>query len=84
MDFSIVGNALALTAQTALVLAAVAAGAAFVVGLFQAATQITDDSISFVAKLSAITLALYVVGSTFAGQIEDFARSVWNGKEYFY
>lgn len=84
MDFAIVGNALGLVAEIGLILAAIAAAAALVVGLFQVATQITDDAIPFVAKLSAITLALYVAGSSFAGQIEDFARSIWNGKEYFY
>lgn len=84
MDFSIVGNALGLAAQIGIILAIVAAGAAIFIGLLQAATQITDDSISFAAKLSAVTLALYVLGSSFAGQIEDFARSIWNGKEYFY
>lgn len=84
MDLAIVGNALGMTAQIGLVLAAVAAGAAIIVGLLQAATQITDDAVSFVAKFSAMVLALYILGSSFAGSIEDFARSIWNGKEYFY
>lgn len=58
-----------------LLLAALAAG--LIVGIFQAATQINEMTLSFVPKLVAIFLALILGGSWMLGLLTDFTRRLY-------
>ncbi|MGB5233821.1 MAG: flagellar biosynthesis protein FliQ [Candidatus Macondimonas sp.] len=48
-----------------------------VVGLFQAATQINESTLSFVPKLAAIALALMVAGGWMLGLLVDYTRELY-------
>ena len=48
-----------------------------VVGLFQAATQINEATLSFVPKLGAIALALLVAGGWMLGVLVDYTRELY-------
>ena len=48
-----------------------------VVGLFQAATQINEATLSFVPKLAAIALALMVAGGWMLGLLVDYTRELY-------
>jgi flagellar biosynthesis protein FliQ len=58
-----------------LLLAALAAG--LIVGVFQAATQINEMTLSFVPKLVALFLALALAGSWMLGLLTDFTRRLY-------
>lgn len=47
---------------------------AFLVSLFQAATQILEPTLSFVPKLVVMALVLALLGSWMGGQLVEFAR----------
>ena len=49
---------------------------AFVVSLFQAATQILEPSLSFVPKLLVMAAVLAVLGNWMGGQLVEFARTL--------
>ena len=49
---------------------------AFAIGLFQAATQILEPTLSFVPKLIIVLLVLALLGSWMGGQVVEFARSM--------
>lgn len=49
---------------------------AFVVSLFQAATQITEPSLSFVPKLLVMAGVLALLGGWMGGQLVEFARTL--------
>lgn len=48
-----------------------------VVAIFQAATQIQEQTISFVVKLVAVTLTLMFMGGWLGGQILAFAANIF-------
>jgi flagellar biosynthetic protein FliQ len=48
-----------------------------VVGLFQAATQINEATLSFVPKLAAIALALLLAGGWMLGLLVDYTRELY-------
>ncbi|HXF07212.1 MAG TPA: flagellar biosynthesis protein FliQ [Candidatus Acidoferrales bacterium] len=48
-----------------------------VVGLFQAATQINEATLSFVPKLGAIALTLLVAGGWMLGMLVDYTRELY-------
>lgn len=48
-----------------------------VVGLFQAATQINESTLSFVPKLAAIAFALMVAGGWMLGLLVDYTRELY-------
>ncbi len=47
---------------------------AFVISLFQAATQILEPTLSFVPKLVVIAIVLALLGSWMGGQLVEFTR----------
>lgn len=47
---------------------------AFLVSLFQAATQILEPTLAFVPKLVVMALVLALLGSWMGGQLVEFAR----------
>ena len=49
---------------------------AFAIGLFQAATQILEPTLSFVPKLIVMLLVLAILGSWMGGQLVEFARTM--------
>lgn len=49
---------------------------AFVVSLFQAATQILEPSLSFVPKLLVMAAVLAVLGNWMGGQLVEFSRTL--------
>jgi flagellar biosynthetic protein FliQ len=49
-----------------------------VVSIFQAVTQIHEQSLSFVPKVVAVIALLAIIGSWMAGQLESFTREIFN------
>ena len=49
---------------------------AFLVSVFQAATQILEPTLSFVPKLLVMAAVLAVLGNWMGGQLVEFARSL--------
>jgi len=47
------------------------------VAIFQAATQIQEQTLSFTVKLFAVILSLMVMGGWLGGQILQFARTIF-------
>jgi flagellar biosynthetic protein FliQ len=77
MDFSLAttGFTLFLTICGWL-LAAVVVGA-IIMGIFQAITQVQDNSLSFVGKVVAVGLVIYFTKAYFGAEILSFAKSIW-------
>jgi flagellar biosynthetic protein FliQ len=48
-----------------------------VVSIFQAVTQIHEQSLSFVPKVIAVLALLAIIGSWMVGQLETFTREVF-------
>jgi type III secretion HrpO family protein len=48
-----------------------------VVAIFQAATQIQEQTLSFVVKLVSVTLALMLMGPWLGSQIMNFALNIF-------
>ena len=48
-----------------------------IVAIFQAATQIQEQTLSFVVKLVSVTLALMVMGTWLGMQIMQFAGNIF-------
>jgi flagellar biosynthetic protein FliQ len=48
----------------------------FVVGLFQAATQIQDQTLAFVPKLVIVMLVLVAMGPALGGQLVRFTQAL--------
>jgi type III secretion protein S len=48
-----------------------------VVAIFQAATQIQEQTLSFVVKLVSVTLSLMFMGAWLGGQIMTFAADIF-------
>jgi flagellar biosynthetic protein FliQ len=49
-----------------------------VVSIFQAVTQIHEQSLSFVPKVVAVLALLAIIGSWMVGQLESFTREIFN------
>ena len=49
-----------------------------VVAIFQAATQIQEQTLSFVVKLVSVTLALMIMGTWLGSQIMQFAGNIFS------
>ena len=60
---------------TVLVLPALVIG--FLVGIFQAATQINEQTLSFLPRLMVTLLAVILAGSWMASQLMDFCVEVF-------
>lgn len=48
-----------------------------IVAIFQAATQIQEQTLSFTVKLVAVTLTLMLMGGWLGGQIMQFANDIF-------
>lgn len=48
-----------------------------VVGIVQAATQLNEPTIAFVAKAAALTLALFALGSLLLGYMVDYTNALF-------
>ncbi|MEX1665415.1 flagellar biosynthesis protein FliQ [Zhongshania arctica] len=59
-----------------LLLSALAAGLA--IGMFQAATQIQDMTLSFIPKLVVLVVVLGVAGPWMLGQLLDYTRQLFS------
>ena len=70
-------RALEITLLLAAPLLLVALATGLLVGVFQAATQINEMTLSFVPKLVAIFLALILAGSWMLGLLTDFTRRLY-------
>lgn len=60
-----------------ILLSALAAG--LVIGLFQAATQINEQTLSFVPKLAVMALTLFVAAPWMLTVLLDFTRGLFTG-----
>jgi flagellar biosynthetic protein FliQ len=50
----------------------------FMVSLFQAVTQIQEQTLTFVPKIIAVFMVLLITGSWEINQIQDFTQGAWN------
>jgi flagellar biosynthetic protein FliQ len=68
-------NAMLIAGQVAgpVLLAALFVG--LLVGVFQTATQVNEASVSYLAKLIAVAIALIVVGPLMLTQLVDYTRT---------
>ena len=48
-----------------------------VVGIIQAATQLNEPTIAFIAKAAALTLALFALGNLLLGHIVEFTTMLY-------
>ena len=48
-----------------------------VIGVIQTATQVQEQTVSFVPKLIAVALALVVSGGWMSGQVVHFTSALW-------
>lgn len=49
-----------------------------VIAIFQAATQINEQTMTFVPKLLAILIMMGILGSTILVQLQDFTRQMFS------
>ena len=84
METALLSGALGIAFQLSIpiVLAALIAG--FIGGVLRAATQVDDAIISFAAKLSGVSLVLFVGAGFFSGQLSEYARQLWGGLNYYH
>ena len=69
-------QALVVTAMLAAPLLLSALGAGLIVGMFQAATQINEMTLSFIPKLLVLVVALYLAGRWMLNLIVDYAQTL--------
>lgn len=50
----------------------------FIVSLFQAVTQIQEQTLTFVPKIIAVFLVVLVTGGWMVEQIQDFTQETWD------
>lgn len=67
---------LALIISAPLLLICLAIG--LIISIFQALTQIHEQSLTFVPKILAVIVAIVIMGSWMMGQLESFLREVFN------
>jgi flagellar biosynthesis protein FliQ len=79
------GDITAIAVQTMMLAAKVAAPilltallVGFLISLFQAATQIQEQTLSFVPKMIAVSIALLVTGNWTLGQLVAFTHSLFD------
>lgn len=70
-------RALEMTLLLAAPLLLVALAVGLVVGIFQAATQINEMTLSFIPKLVALAAALAVAGRWMLGTLMDYTRELF-------
>lgn len=72
---------------TILIVIAPAAGVALVVGLlvsiFQATTQIQEQTLAFVPKIVAVFLTLLIAGAWMLQHVVDFTQNLWGNLSQF-
>jgi flagellar biosynthesis protein FliQ len=68
---------LLVTAMIAAPLLSIALIAGLVIGMFQAATQINESTLSFIPKLLLLVLTLFVAGPWILRVLADFTRDLY-------
>ncbi len=67
-------DALVVTVMVAAPMLLVALAVGLLVGMFQAATQINEMTLSFIPKLLALVLTLFAAGPWMLGTVTDYTR----------
>ena len=70
---------LLVTTMIAAPLLLIALIAGLVIGMFQAATQINESTLSFIPKLLLLVLTLFVAGPWILRVLTDFTRDLYAG-----
>jgi flagellar biosynthetic protein FliQ len=70
---------LLVTSMIAAPLLLIALAAGLVIGMFQAATQINESTLSFIPKLLLLVLTLFVAGPWILRVLGDFTRDLYAG-----
>lgn len=73
----LVSDSLKLTMQLVAVLVLPGLVVGFLVGIFQAATQINEQTLSFLPRLMVTLLAVILTGSWMASQLMDFCVEIF-------
>jgi flagellar biosynthesis protein FliQ len=68
---------LVVTTMIATPLLFIALAAGLVIGMFQAATQINESTLSFIPKLLLLVLTLFVAGPWILRVLTDFTRDLY-------
>lgn len=76
-------NACGLVVQLSLPLLGGALLAALVMGILQAATQLSDEVFAFVAKLVGTGVVLYLLAASLWSQIAQFTERLWGGADFY-
>ncbi len=72
-------QALLVTCMLAAPLLLSALGVGLLIGVFQAATQIQEMTLSFIPKLIAVVVALFVAGPWMLRLLVDFTKQIFEG-----
>jgi flagellar biosynthesis protein FliQ len=70
---------LLVTSMIAAPLLLIALVAGLVIGMFQAATQINESTLSFIPKLLVLVLALFITGPWILRVLIDFTHNLYAG-----
>jgi flagellar biosynthesis protein FliQ len=70
---------LLVTCMIAMPMLLVALVAGLVIGMFQAATQINEATLSFIPKLLLLVLTLFAIGPWILRMLIDFTRELYAG-----
>ena len=70
-------SALWLTAVTVAILVVPSLIAGLIVAVFQAATQINEQTLSFLPRLLVTLAAIIVMGTWLTGKLMDYARAIF-------
>ena len=79
----LVASALGLSLQLMLPALIGALVGGLLVGIFQTATQISDEAIGFCGRLLGALVALYLMGGVLSAQLLSFAQRLWGGAEFY-
>ena len=84
MDYSILINAFQLVFYLSLPVLAAALGGALVAGVLQVVTQVEDQVIGFIGRLSAIIILFVLATAYFSNEVLGFTQRVWGGTDFYH
>lgn len=59
-------------------------GGAIIAGIFRVATQIDDQLIGLLGRLSGLAVFLYLSAPSIFNQLTQFASRVWGGSDFYH
>lgn len=84
MDFSILIQALQITAYFSFIILAALLTGSILASLLRVVMQIDDQLINFVCKFLALIVCLYFGADYFLMELSSFAKVIWEGQSYYF